>query len=485
MKSYNIEILSRNELTEYNDLLNKLLELKPELTTDAIMDKIRIKKEKIGAGYLTDSGALFLIASEMGLDLATPQKIEMDLKDLYAGAKEITLEAKVLNISPAKQFSRKDGSPFHLRTMTVYDADATASVKMWDEKAMLPGIEDLKPGDLVRIIKAYVKSDLTGAPTINVGSGSSVEPADTQSTIPSIDSITKDVDELQEGQKNIVVRGVIEGRVFGMEFTNSRGQPGKALKMRLRGKSGVAMPVVLWGKDESDVPDMIEESAEARLLGIRVKNGNQGSEIHGDDATIIEIKGGEIKPVVVRILSISKTGEGRSMMLGTDSKSTIYSITDSSNMTGTCTEGDVVECMPSKVYGSSVALDGNSFVRKIDDDGTIPSLSKVTTKINQIKPDRTYCVEAIILKASERREIQTKSGELIALSEMLVGDDTGQIPVKGWRDQAGLLDECGLGDIVDITGVSAKAGFMGESELSLTAFSSIKKKNQSKDGSRD
>ena len=74
---------------------------------------------------------------------------------------------------------------------------------------------------------------------------------------------------------------------------------------------------------------------------------------------------------------------------------------------------------------------------------------------------------------------------MIALSEMLVGDDTGQIPVKGWRDQAGLLDECGLGDIVDITGVSAKAGFMGGSELSLTAFSSIKKKNQPKDGSRD
>ena len=112
-------------------------------------------------------------------------------------------------------------------------------------------------------------------------------------------------------------------------------------------------------------------------------------------------------------------------------------------------------------------------------------MSKITTKINQIKPDKTYCVEAIVLKASERREIQTKSGEQIALSEMLVGDDTGQITVKGWRDQSRLLDECGLGDIVDITGVSARAGFMGESELSLTAFSSIKKKNQSKDRSQN
>ena len=40
--------------------------------------------------------------------------------------------------------------------MTVYDNGGTVSVKLWDEKANLPGIENLKPGDLVRIVKAYV-----------------------------------------------------------------------------------------------------------------------------------------------------------------------------------------------------------------------------------------------------------------------------------------------------------------------------------------
>jgi len=54
--------------------------------------------------------------------------------------------------------------------MTVYDNDSAVSVKLWDEKANLPGIEELKPGDLIKIIKAYIKSDLNGSPTINVGS---------------------------------------------------------------------------------------------------------------------------------------------------------------------------------------------------------------------------------------------------------------------------------------------------------------------------
>ena len=68
------------------------------------------------------------------MSLSEPLKVELGLKDLYAGAKEISLETKSFEFVPAKQFSRKDGSPFYLRTMTVYDSNSTASVKLWDEK---------------------------------------------------------------------------------------------------------------------------------------------------------------------------------------------------------------------------------------------------------------------------------------------------------------------------------------------------------------
>ncbi|MFB5621408.1 MAG: single-stranded DNA-binding protein, partial [Candidatus Nitrosomaritimum yanchengensis] len=246
-------------MSEFETLMNKLLEQKPELTRSDIEELIKQKKEKIGAGYLTDQGAVFLIASDFGVSLSEPLKVEMGLKDLYAGAKEISLETRVLNMSPAKQFSRKDGSSFFLRNMTVYDNNSTASVKLWDEKANLPGIENIKPGDLIKIIKAYVKSDLNGEPTINIGSGSNLQTAENDSDIPKIDNITKDVSELQEGQKDLVVSGVVDGMITGMEFTNSRGQPGKALRMRIKGKDGNSMKVVLWGQDESAIPNMISQ----------------------------------------------------------------------------------------------------------------------------------------------------------------------------------------------------------------------------------
>jgi replication factor A1 len=458
--------------------MGKLLEQKPELTKEDIEEQIKQKKEKIGAGYLTDQGALFLIASDYGITLSEPLKIEMELKDLYAGAKEISLETRVLNLSPAKQFSRKDGSPFYLRTMTVYDANTTASVKLWDEKANLPGIENLKPGDLIKIIKAYVKSDLDGSPTINIGSGSNIEPANTESEIPTIDTITKDISELEEGQKDLVISGITDGTISGMEFTNSRGKPGKALRMRLKGKDGNAMRVVLWGKDESSIPNMISQSAKVRLLGVKVRSGNQGLEIHGNDATIIEIEGGkEVKPVIARVLSMLTTDNGKKMILAVDNKKNLYNISDLTNSTSICVEGDVIECMPSKIYGNSIILDENSFVRKLDNDESIPSLSQLRTKINDVKVDGNYCIESIILKVPERREVQTKSGESIALSEMFVEDDTGSIWVKGWRNQARIIDKCELGEIVSITGLNAKAGLEGRIELFLTAFSKIIKKN--------
>ena len=60
---------------------------------------------------------------------------------------------------------------------------------------------------------------------------------------------------------------------------------------------------------------------------------------------------------------------------------------------------------------------------------------------------------------------------------MFVEDDSGQIWIKGWRDQANLLDNCSLGEIISVVGVNAKAGLEGRIELFLKPYSKIIKKN--------
>ena len=465
-------------MTEFELLIERLLEQKPEFSRSDIEERIKHKKAKIGAGYLTDQGALFLIASDLGVSLSEPLKVEIGLKDLFVGAKEVSLESRVLSLAPAKQYTRKDGSPFILRTMTVYDNDSTANVKLWDEKANLPEIEELRPGDLIKIIKAYVKSDLNGKPTINIGSGSHIEPSHNESSIPSIDNITIDATSVKEGDENLVVFGKIVGMISLMEFTNYRGQSAKALKLKLRGSDGNSIRVVLWGKDESSVPKVILPDAKVRLLGVRTKQGNQGLEIHGNESTILEIEGKqEAEPIQFRIISATKLDSGKTTILGVDKQKRLYNISDSSENTLQFKENDVLECMPSKVFGNSITLDESSFVRKVDNDFIIPNKAEIRTKIADIKVDGNYYVEAIILKIPERRQVQTKNGDLVLLSKMYVEDDSGQIWIKGWRNQARLIDNCSIGEVISVTGVNAKLGLEGRIELFLSPFSTISKKN--------
>ncbi len=468
----------KNMSTEFESLLSTLLEQKPDLSRSTVNEMIQQKKEKIGAGYLTDQGALFLIASDLGISLSEPLRVEMKLKDLYVGAKEITLQTRVMSLSPPKQFLRKDGSQLVLRNMIVYDADSRASVKLWEENASLPSLEKLKPGDLIKIIKAYVKSDLRGNPTINIGSGATIEKSESESDIPSIDSITTDVSSLKEDQHNLVVSGLIDGSIRYSEFTTFRGQPGKALHLRLKGQDKNSIRVVLWGKDESSIPKMIVPGAKSRLIGVRTKIGKQGLEIHGDESTFIEIEGeDEIKSIIIRILSITKNEQGTTLILAVDKNKKLFNIKDSSDVTKNLKTGETIECMPSKVYGNSISLESNSHLKKIDGEN-LPSVSDLRTKIREIKPSNSpYCIEAIVLKLPERKEVQTRTGESVALSQILIEDDTGQIWLKGWRSQARMIDACSLGEIISIGGVTAKVGLEGKVELILSPFSVITKKN--------
>ena len=66
-------------------------------------------------------------------------------------------------------------------------------------------------------------------------------------------------------------------------------------------------------------------------------------EIHGNEATIIEIEGGkEADPIIARILSIVTTENGKNMIIATDNQKNIYNINDFSNSTSICVEGDVM-----------------------------------------------------------------------------------------------------------------------------------------------
>ncbi|MDE0266960.1 MAG: hypothetical protein OXK17_08095, partial [Thaumarchaeota archaeon] len=497
---------SDETMQNIDELIDEIIRQSPGASREEIKGRIAAKIEAVGPGYLTERGAAFLVAGEYGATIAKPIKSDVSIKDLYAGANEVTLEVRLLSVSSVRKFTQKDGGQGALRTMSVYDSpNHTASVKLWGDKATLPGISELSPGDYIRISKAYIKEDRDGSLAIHVGSGTDIEPvAEPRREIPSIESITMDVSKLPEmqgdgegqasgmGASNLAVSGKLEGDITLMEYTRQQtGERATALKMRISGDDGVSRRVVLWGKDMSSVPKkIVSVSPKVVLLGVSARTTDQqqqqSMEIHGNDSTriIIQDEGGadgsSMEPITIRILAKPPPSQtGRQAILGIDAMGTLYSVIDTDQISAAYNEGEIVECMPAQLHGANVVIDSSSFIRNAEGDvaASIPTLHEATTPITDARPDAgpsLYCINCIVINAPDTREIQTKGGEEIPLAEMVVADGSGEAVLKAWRNHARTLERCEMGGKYVITGVRAQRGMGEETDLTLTEYSVVR-----------
>jgi replication factor A1 len=87
--------------------------------------------------------------------------------------------------------------------------------------------------------------------------------------------------------------------------------------------------------------------------------------------------------------------------LAIDKSKKLVRITDVANTIGSFVKDDILECMPSKIFGNTMQIDQNSFVRKIDDKH-VPTVAEIRTKIIEVSEGNDYSVEATVLKAPER-----------------------------------------------------------------------------------
>ena len=119
----------------------------------------------------------------------------------------------------------------------------------------------------------------------------------------------------------------------------------------------------------------------------------------------------------------------------------------------------------------------DSYLRKIEDDPSFTKLSVFESKIKDMQPspDRQYVVEAIVLQAPETVDVNTKAGEAVPVTSTLIGDDTGEIRLVGWRNLSSIINRLAVGDRINVVGVTANAGREGKSELTFRPYSSIQR----------
>ena len=508
---------------DFKKMIEIVLQKKTDISAEDVRELIDEKKRKIGAGYLTDQGALFLVAADLGISFENNQSTtQTSIKDLYIGANDVNLSARVINIYPIRKYSRRDtNEEVKNRTLTIYDKESSIKVRLWDQHVSFPEDYNLKPGDLIKISHGYTKSGLDNKAIINLGSKGMLEKitsgsnnndggggGDDNSDIPSLDAISKTVDEIKEPVDNIIITGILSSNPRVSRYVNFRNEQGKSLHIPLSNEDGTkTIRSIIWNINEDKIPGIFTQGSKVKLIGVRVKQGNpqysnEEFEIHGDEGTVIQVQqikhvreeGGDIitdveeeeidgsKVVVLKILSTGTEFESsineNFLAINKDNKNFISLVIDPKLIEETISPGIIIEGIPNRVFGNIMYFtDESSYIRIVSDqyENAFPQDSELETKIKNIQvSENPYIVEAIVLQAPNTSNITTKSGEDVAVSETLIGDDTGEIRLTGWRDQSSKISKLNVGDRVKILGAVAGMGRENRIEITLKPFTEIR-----------
>ncbi len=266
---------------DFKKMIEIVLQKKPDISAEDVRELIDEKKRKIGAGYLTDQGALFLVAADLGISFENNQSTQTSIKDLYIGANDVNLSARVINIYPVRKYNRRDtNEEVQNRTLTIYDKDSSIKVRLWDQHVSFPEEYDVKPGDLIKISHGYTKSGLDNKAIINLGSKGIIEKSSSSTNddtleIPSLDAISKTVDEIKEPVDNIIVTGVLSSNPRVSRYVNFRNEQGKSLHIPLSNEDGTkTVRSIIWNINEDKIPEIFTQGSKVKLIGVRVKQGN-------------------------------------------------------------------------------------------------------------------------------------------------------------------------------------------------------------------
>lgn len=471
-------------------MIEMVLEEKPDLNFEKITEMIEEKKRKVGAGYLTDQGALFLVAADLGVSFDKTNKSDSTIKDLYVGARDISTIGRIISIHPIRTFLKRDSNQeTKNRIIIIYDKESNIKIKLWDEYVNLPEQNGINIGDLVKISKGQVKSGMDGKPIINVsGSGTlEIDTDEKKQNIPTIDEITIKVDEIDSPKEALAIIGNIRSDPRISEFTNIRGEHSKSLQFEVSDDNdNRQIRTIIWNITDEKIPKSLTTGLKIKLIGVKTKAGNPNYgngdlEIHGDEGTTIEFVGNDetIESYILRIISCnSNSSDNKVSCIAVDEKEKLYLLSINKELFDIeINEDDILECFPSRVLGNSLDMQNqDSYIQKINENKDIPFSLSFETKIKNIEvSNKIYIIEAIVLQSPNTMDINTKSGETIPVTDTIIGDDTGEIRLVAWRETSKILKDYNIGERIKVKGVSATTNKEGKIELSIKPYSNISK----------
>jgi len=123
------------------------------LSEQEIQEKIKKKQEEYG-GLLTEAGAAYSIAKELGIEMDFEPKNEIMIKDLSEGMTNVNLSVTVDQASSVREFD-KDGRKGTVANFTVSDNTGKINMVVWNKEK--EAMEKIMNGSVLKVLNAYAK----------------------------------------------------------------------------------------------------------------------------------------------------------------------------------------------------------------------------------------------------------------------------------------------------------------------------------------
>jgi ssDNA-binding replication factor A large subunit len=460
---------------DFETLVGELLGGRPELSREELMRRIAEKKETVGAGYLTDQGALFLVAGELGVTLQRPTaSSDMAIKDLYIGANDVTVVARILAVYPTSTYKKKDGGEGKYRRLVLFDGKSTVRLTVWEE-----GIGQVeKPGmgvDVpVRVVSGYVKQGLDGKPNLNLGKRGGLEvvpEAQVSAKLAKLAAVAEKLTGVSQERAFAALECVVATEPRYSEFVRSDGSPGSLFQFGVSGEGGRQdTRVVIWSPAAR--PEL-KPGQKVVITNVRSRRSTNGDfEIHGDTGSAI-IPGGRKEPLLLRVAAASK-GPAGVTLLAID-RSRKLRVVELTGDQAAVAKGDVVKVSPDAEQGGRLVCRSKGAVEVVGD-AELPKLDELATKLRDAKEEASHIlVEVIALSHGSVEDVHLKDGSAVKKGELVVGDDTAEAKVVGWRDQSDRLNGIQPGERLRISWVAPKSMKMGGWVLELNPLTVIER----------
>lgn len=440
---------------DFEALIAEVLKARPELTRDDLMKRIDEKKETVGAGYLTSQGALFLVAGELGVSLQKDTSSDLGVKDMFIGANDITLVARVLAVYPTATYERKDGGKGKYRRMTLFDGDGQIKATLWEEKADDVEKEGVVMDSPVRLSNAYVKQGLDGKAAVNLGKrGKIALIADEAiaSKLPTVAGSAVVLPKLAEEKSFVALKAVVSSEPRYSEFVRSDGSPGSLFQFGVKPHgTNVEFRAVVWSPAARP---QLAVGQKVVLTNVRSRRSNNGDfEIHGDAGSAVLLDSHR-DVVELRAAGLTKDGK-KTLVLCVDRDRKVRFVETAFELSSVRV-GDVVRVSPDREVGGRLFCSSADSLVVADGEG-FPLLDVLLTKVKDVKDETSeIMLEVIALSHGMVEDVRLKDGSLMKKGELVVGDDTGETRLVGWRENSARVEGVQPGERLRLIGVTGR-----------------------------